>query len=284
MEERRPQRGEVSISVAQMHDLYLKKFEPEVHAIMQRGEPAIPNIKYEYYLEYFKTNFNLSFGVPKTDTCATCDELNVKIDDEADPEKKQTLQDMKQAHIRESQQFYAEMRTCSAMAKENRNIACVSFDFEQNLPLPRIPTNDIFYLRQLWLYVFCVHDCANNVASMYSWPETIAHRGANEVVSCLDHFFKSLEGVDTLLLFSDSCGGQNKNSIVIYYLFSIVRAGLFRRIQHFFPSVVTLSCPVIGTSQKQRGRKGKLNGCTFQNIGLMSFVLHEKLNHLVWCQ
>ena len=69
---------------------------------------------------------------------------------------------------------------------------------------------------------------------MFSWPETIAHRGANEVVSCLDHFFKSLEGVDTLL-FSDSCGGQNKNSIVIHYLFSIVRAGLFRRIQHFFP-------------------------------------------------
>ena len=115
-----------NLSVAQMHDLYLKKFEPEVHAIMQRGEPAIPIIKYEYYLEYFKTNFNLSFGVPKTDTCATCDELDVKIDDEADAEKKQTLQGIKQAHIRESQQFYAEMRTCSAMAKENRNILFVS--------------------------------------------------------------------------------------------------------------------------------------------------------------
>lgn len=96
------------------------------------------------------------------------------------------------------------------MAKENDNIACVSFNFEQNLPLPHIPTNDIFYLRQLWLYIFGVHDCGGNIGTMYAWPESVAHRGANEVVSCLDHYFKSLEGIDTLMLFSDSCGGTEQ--------------------------------------------------------------------------
>ena len=217
------------LSVAKMHQLYLEKFEPEASVIG-------PQVTYQFYLNFFNTNFNLSFGVPKTDTCATCDSLDVTISDTVDTIEKQKLQDEKQAHLMKSQQFYAELQTCTTMAKENSNIACISFDFEKNLPLPHIPTNDIFYLRQLSLYVFGVHDCRSNSSIMYSWPESVAHRGANEVVSCLNHYFSTfLKDVDTLLLFSDSCGGQNKNSIVIHFLFSLVRLGRFHQIQHFFP-------------------------------------------------
>ena len=91
------------LSVAQMHELYLEKYEPEIHAKLQNGESVQPLVKYEYYLEYFNTNFDLSFGLPKTDTCATCDELNVKIGDSTDSEEKRRYQDQKQKHLRESQ-------------------------------------------------------------------------------------------------------------------------------------------------------------------------------------
>ena len=125
------------------------------------------------------------------------------------------------------------------MAKQNGNIACFSFDFEQNFPLPHIPTGEIFYLRQIWLYVFGIHDCGNNTSAMYCWPESLAHKGSNEVVSCLDNYFRSRSlpaEVDTLYLFSDSCSGQNKNSTVIQYLYSLVRNGHFRCIRHIFPT------------------------------------------------
>ena len=46
------------------------------------------------------------------------------------------------------------MQTSTEMSHENENIACFASDFQQNLPLPHIPTNDIFCLRQLWVYVF----------------------------------------------------------------------------------------------------------------------------------
>ena len=123
------------------------------------------------------------------------------------------------------------------MAKQNGNIARFAFDFQQNFPLPHIPTSDIFYLHQIWVYVFGIHDCGANTSSMYCWPESIAHKGSNDVVSCLDHYFNSydLTEVDTLYLFSDLCGGQNKNSTVIHYLYSLVKNGHFRRIQHIFP-------------------------------------------------
>ena len=246
------------LSVAQMHELYLESYEPEIHAKLKRGESAQPLVKYEYYLEYFNTNFNFSFGLPKSDTCATCDELNVKISDSANSEEKHKYQDQKQKHLRESQQFYTELRTSTAMAKENDNIACVSFDFEQNLPLPHIPTNDIFYLRQLWLYVFGIHECGKNLGSMYAWPESVASRGANEVVSCLDHYFKSLEGINTLMLFSDSCGGQNKNSIVMHFLFSLIQLGRFRHIQHFFPVRGHSFLPSDRDFAKTEGKKRKV--------------------------
>ena len=66
---------------------------------------------------------------------------------------------------------------------------------------------------------------------MHAWPKSVAHHGANEVVS----YFKSMEGIDIVVLFSDSCGGQNKNSVVMHFLFSLIQVGHFRHIQHSFP-------------------------------------------------
>lgn len=43
----------------------------------------------------------------------------------------------------------------------------------------------MFYLRQLWVYNFGIHDCTNESAVMCMWNETIAGRGANEILSCL---------------------------------------------------------------------------------------------------
>ena len=223
------------LSVTLMHELYLEMHEPQEYARIREGGNGNPQVKYDFYREYFNSHFNLSFGVPKTDTCATCDELNVKINDASDSTHKERLQTEKQAHIHAAQEFYTQLRSCTEMARQSANVACLTFDFEQNLPLPHIPTGDIFYLRQLWVYVFGIHDCCSNNASMYVWPESIAHRGSNEVASCLHNYFQNLSGIDTLFLFSDSCPGQNKNYTIIHYLYSLVKMGLFQRIQHIFP-------------------------------------------------
>lgn len=110
------------------------------------------------------------------------------------------------------------------------------FWFEQNLALPSIHTGEVFYMHQLRLYVFGIHKCRTNEVHMYCWPETVAHRGSDEVISCLAHYFQSLPtGVTTVSLFSDGCGGQNKNSNVLHFLVSLVWLGRFQHIRHFFP-------------------------------------------------
>lgn len=101
----------------------------------------------------------------------TCDELTIKIQDTREAAEKQQYQEEKEAHLRHAQQFYAKLRTSTEMAKQNDNIGCFAFDFEQNFPLPHIPTGEVFYLRQIWLYIFGVHDCGANTGTMYCWPE-----------------------------------------------------------------------------------------------------------------
>ena len=52
------------LSVAEMHRLYVEKHE---------SNSETPLVKYSYYAKYFNSEFNLTFGRPKVDTCPTCE-------------------------------------------------------------------------------------------------------------------------------------------------------------------------------------------------------------------
>ena len=88
-------------------------------------------------------------------------------------------------------------------------------------------------MHQLWLYVFGVHSCGDNEVPMLCSPET---RGSDEVIPCLHTTLSQLPLETTSLrLDSDGCGGQNKNTNVMCYLFSLVAIGRFQCIWHAFP-------------------------------------------------
>lgn len=62
------------LSVAKMYQLYKEKCFNEGH------NPVSSWV----YRKIFNESFNLSFGVPKSDTCKTCDHLQVSIESETD--------------------------------------------------------------------------------------------------------------------------------------------------------------------------------------------------------
>ena len=214
------------LSVTQMHELYVQKYEPNAKK---------PLVTYSFYWKYFNENFNITFGYPRSDTCGMCDQLEVQLDAASAP-LQVGIRKQKEDHLRRAEAFYGSLRSNTVLSKQNSHISTITFDFQQNLPLPSVPVGDVFYMQQLWIYVFGVHNCGTNEVRMYCWPETIAHRGSDEVISCLLHYLHSLPGeVTTLNLFSDGCPGQNKNLNVMHFLFSLVRLGRFEHIRHFFP-------------------------------------------------
>ena len=126
------------LSVAEMHRLYVEKYEGGVKNSV---------VKYHYYNKVFNENFNLSFGYPKTDTCGTCEEFMVKLSALPDgSQEKLATQEMHEDHLRSAEKFYSGLRFDTEMAKQNSDIRTVTFDFQQNLPLPHLPVGDLFYM------------------------------------------------------------------------------------------------------------------------------------------
>lgn len=96
---------------------------------------------------------------------------------------------------------------------------CLSI-WKKTLPLPRIPTNIIFYKRQLWIYNAGVHTGKKGQGYFYVWVENKACRGTQQNGSCvMKHVLNNInEKVKTLELFCDSCGGQNRNIKILLML------------------------------------------------------------------
>ena len=187
-----------------MHRMYLQAYEPEVYTLLENGESNIkPKISYNYYREYFNTHFALSFGRPQSDTCVTCEQLQIQVDAATDEMQKKCLQESFEEHKRKAQRFYTNLNADTQIAKRAENVRVITF-YMQNLPLPHLPIQDVFYCRQLWFYIFGVHECGEGSATMYCYDETVARKSPNEVVSLLDNYFRKLPAaVTTLNLYSD---------------------------------------------------------------------------------
>lgn len=213
------------LNVRIMYDLYKEKY---------------PNTstKYKFYLKYFNENFNLSFGRPQKDSCCTCESLMVKIRSPSlnDAAKKAAATELV-IHKRRASKFYAKMKESEKAGGENNGIVALTFDFMQNLPLPQIPVQELFYLRQLWVYVFCVHNLHTRKSVFYVYDERTAKKGANEVCSFLRDYIQEYvpETMRELHLYSDSCPGQNKNHSMIRFLCALTDIKRFDRIVHRFP-------------------------------------------------
>lgn len=93
-----------------------------------------------------------------------------------------------------------------------RHSCGLEFDYMQNLPLPVLPIQDVFYFHQLWIYALCVHNMKTGKATFYSYHEGQALKGPNEVVSCLNDYIhvNISEEITDLHLFCNGCPGQNK--------------------------------------------------------------------------
>lgn len=142
----------------------------------------------------FNTKFNLGFKPIKTDTCRTCDKLNAAIGSERTHTLKREfnhkqITECLGKNFNDTKNFVRDL---------SNNTEMFTFDLQRALELPCITTSEAYYRRQLWLYNLCVYD---------------EKRGAQEITSCLLKHFRDFVPPEAtnIILYSDSCGGQNRN-------------------------------------------------------------------------
>lgn len=163
----------------------------------------------------FNTKFNLGFKPNKTDTCRKCDKFNAVIQSERTSTlRKELVQQEKKFHLQIDKYIKKNFTdTLNFVRDSSNNAEMFTFDLQRSLEVPSLSTSEAFYCRQLWVYNLCIYDEKRSKAFMYVWDESIASRGAQEVSSCLLKHFASYVPSETkrIILYSDSCGGQNRN-------------------------------------------------------------------------
>lgn len=206
------------LTITKMYQLYLEKCtEDNVDQVFRVKECTYRNV--------FVSEFNLSFGHPKSDTCSKCD-----------------AGQSNEEHVKNYQEGYHLMKSDREKVKTSDNMAYLTIDLQQTMPLPRLSTSKAFYLRQFWLYNFGTHLLTKGVdkAVFCSWTEDQASRGSSEIFSCLLTVLEmeeSLNNIDHLIIWSDSCAGQNKNFLMMSLYQYLIHKGRFKVIEHKFPEV-----------------------------------------------
>ncbi|CAH2101367.1 unnamed protein product [Euphydryas editha] len=61
-------------------------------------------------------------------------------------------------HKRRAGKFYKKVKEIQEKCASDETVLRLPFDYMQNLPLPTLPVQEIFYYRQLWVYEFCIHN------------------------------------------------------------------------------------------------------------------------------
>ena len=110
------------------------------------------------------------------------------------------------------------------------------FDFGQNLPLPKIPAIAQFYLSLIWFNVFNVHILNNSESYMFTFMEGFLGKGGDTICNFLLYAIREelkKNMYNKMYLFSDACGGQNRNYTVFIFL-SLLSEFLDLEIQHLY--------------------------------------------------
>ena len=67
----------------------------------------------------------------------------------------QDLQRQKELHLGKAEAARDNIKADQVQAREpNTNVHTVFFDLQKALPTPKLETNKVYYLRQLWCYTF----------------------------------------------------------------------------------------------------------------------------------
>ena len=120
-------------------------------------------------------------------------------------------------HNRRAKKFYQGIKLDVQDTREEKNVNVLSLavDYMQNISLPKIPVQELFYLRQLTVSVFSIHDVKRNVLLHY-------------LSTCPQEY-------DELNFYADNCGGQNKNHCFSKLFMALTDNKWIKKVNQFFP-------------------------------------------------
>ena len=128
---------------------------------------------------------------------------------------KEALEAKFEAHNIEKEKVRELKDQCKEEASTDSTVLCASFDLQQANSLPISNERSFFNKRRLFNFNLTFYDIEAKDCQCYTWSEAQSKCGASELSTAVYQALQLYDkkGVKTAYLFSDGCGGQNKNSI-----------------------------------------------------------------------
>lgn len=209
------------LTLQKMYDLYCEGRETKVSRKL-------------YEKEFHK--LNLAFKKPKVDTCHKCDVIQMKLAVCENEEERKEIEKEKNTHHLDADKAYKQKDSDKELAKADPTTKVFTFDLQQCLPTPFVNSSVSFYKRQLWTYNLTIHDLGTGEVTCYMWHEAEGGRGANQIATCL--FLQLIEltpNIQNVVLYSDTCGGQNRNShVAAMFFYALQQNTNLKLIDHKF--------------------------------------------------
>lgn len=205
-----------SLSIAKMYELYVEE--------CSRGnEKYVSEITYR---RIFGTNYNLSFFKPKKDQCAFCEKFKNKFVSEIDYHE----------HLRRRDEANAAKNSDKIRATNDKTFLSATFDLQSVLRIPSSEISQMYYTMKLCAYNLTIYEAASpNAAYCYAWTEPNGQRGSCEIGTALLNWINQIpQNVKEISLFSDTCGGQNRNQFIAALFLYVVQTTHLQVVQHNF--------------------------------------------------
>lgn len=194
-----------SLSIRKMHALYVE------HCKETDITEPVTKITYR---RIFSKNYNLSFFVPKKDQCLICSNYAKASD-------KSKLEENYKEHMKRKDICNTEKEKDKERSNNENNFMSLTFDLQADLQIPSGKVGLLYYVRKLCVYNLTLYEApAPNNAYCFPWSEINGKRGSCEIGSILYYYLKNYlpDNINEISLFSDTCGGQNRNQYVAVIL------------------------------------------------------------------
>ena len=152
------------------------------------------------------SQMNLSLFHPKKDKCDLC----------CGYETQNVAEEVYQDHVEKKQRAREEKAKDKKASIENDDVKVLTMDLQAVMICLRVNASAVYYKTKLACHNFTTYDLGNGDVSCYFWHEGEGNLTADSFASCITDTLMNLieenNNVKEIILFSDGCGYQNRNS------------------------------------------------------------------------
>lgn len=194
-------------------------YQQFVATCMRENSAIIPKIA--FFRKVFKS-LHIKIHVPIKDVCLLCENFHKNKNPSQEETNTHKLHLDEKVSIRLIRRAAIDLQ----LNEEGSRIIYLNFDLQSVKQLPISPKNTFFYRRKLNTYNFTVVQPVKDSVKCHIWHEGIAKRGTNEICTFLyrdlEEINEELSAPSQIVMTSDACGGQNRNTIMVAMMSYVV--------------------------------------------------------------